>query len=944
MAEVTVNQLAETVGTPVERLLKQMKEAGLAHSEPTELVSEEDKKTLLMFLQSTHGAATSEPSKITLKRKTISTLKAPSSQGRKTVSVEVRKKRTYIKRDPSELGSEHDTEIDADFADDALDVVAEVAPIVEAVAPAPVEEHQPEAIAVVEAVAEVVVEPVQVDVEVVPEIRVEAPLTAEVKVAEAPRPHVTGRLTLERKEVSDPEVSRQAAILKRKELEAREKTERDAMLRAREEQQRKARADAARPAGAAVAAAPEAGAAAAPGTAADDAKKVVKHKKHDVRERVSTPTGGDSFDDDGRKKSRVVKERGATVTALRGKPRAQTLAIGGDEFDEDGGRIRRRKKHKEQRQHGFEKPTEAMVREVELGEAITVGDLAAKMSVKSVEVVKELMKLGVMATINQVIDQDTASLVIAELGHKVKLVSATAVEDNLLDEFRRREGTQLKRAPVVTVMGHVDHGKTSLLDYIRKTRVASGEAGGITQHIGAYHVETGHGVVTFLDTPGHAAFTAMRARGAKCTDVVILVVAADDGVMPQTIEAIQHARAANVPIVVAVNKVDKDGADPERVRSELSQHGVISEAWGGDTQFVEVSAHTGQGIGDLLDAILLQAEVLELKAASDIPASGVVVESRLDKGRGVVATILVQNGTLRQGDILLVGRYYGRVRAMLDENSRQVPEAGPSIPVEILGLDGTPEAGEEFFVIENEKRAREVAEFRDRAARETRMARQGAAKLDAMFANMATGGKKSLNVVLKTDVRGSLEALQAALRDIGNDEVEVTVVGAGVGAITESDVNLALTATAVIFGFNVRADNSARQLVEREGVDMRYYSVIYDLIDDVKQALSGLLAPEMREEIVGIAEVRDVFRSPKFGAVAGCMVVEGTIARSKRIRVLRDNVVIYEGELESLRRFKDDVNEVRNGFECGIGVKNYNDVRPGDKIEVFDLRQIARTI
>jgi len=953
MAEVTVNQLAETVGTPVERLLKQMKEAGLSHNEPTEFVSDEDKKTLLMFLQSAHGAATVEPSKITLKRKTISTLKAPSSQGKKTVSVEVRKKRTYVKRDPSELLAEggvlSDDEIEIDDSGEAALASASEAPVSTPVAEVEAEVEVPIVEAAQDAPA-VIAEPVIVATEPAPVVSAEAEVASDEVIAaeksveparqEYSRPHVTGRLkapreTLERKEI-DPEVSRQAAILKRKEMEAREKTERDAMLRAREEQQRKAKeAPVVRPGP--VVAVPEAAT-----VAADDAKKTIKHKKHEVRERV---VGTEGFDDDGRKKGRVVKDKGTPVVTLRGKPRAAALSLGSDdEFDEGGGRMRRRKKHKEQRQHGFEKPTEAIVREVELGEAITVGDLAAKMSVKSVEVVKELMKLGVMATINQVIDQDTATLVITELGHKVKLVSSTAVEDNLLDEFRRREGTQLKRAPVVTVMGHVDHGKTSLLDYIRKTKVASGEAGGITQHIGAYHVETGHGVVTFLDTPGHAAFTAMRARGAKATDVVILVVAADDGVMPQTEEAIQHARAANVPIVVAMNKIDKESADPERVRRELSQHGVISESWGGDTQFVEVSAHTGQGIDDLLDAVLLQAEVLELKAASDVPASGVVVESRLDKGRGVVATILVQNGTLRQGDIVLVGRHYGRVRALLDENSRQVPEAGPSIPVEILGLDGTPEAGEEFFVIENEKRAREVAEFRDRAARETRMARQGVAKLDAMFANMATGGKKSLNVVLKTDVRGSLEALQTALRDIGTDEVEVTVVGAGVGAITESDVNLALTASAVLFGFNVRADNSARQLVEREGVDMRYYSVIYDLIDDVKQALSGLLAPEMREEIVGIAEVRDVFRSPKFGAVAGCMVVEGTVARNKRIRVLRDNVVVYEGELESLRRFKDDVAEVRNGFECGIAVKNYNDVRPGDKIEVFDLRQIARTI
>jgi translation initiation factor IF-2 len=566
------------------------------------------------------------------------------------------------------------------------------------------------------------------------------------------------------------------------------------------------------------------------------------------------------------------------------------------------------------------------------------------MAVKSGVVIKELMKLGVMATINQMIDRDTATLVVEELGHRVKYISADALEEDLTETLAQHEGTPEPRAPVVTVMGHVDHGKTSLLDYIRKAKVASGEAGGITQHIGAYHVETGHGMISFLDTPGHAAFTAMRARGAKSTDIVILVVAADDGVMPQTIEAVQHARAAGVPLIVAVNKIDKEGADPDRVKNELSAQEVIPEEWGGDTQFVHVSAITGDGIDALLDAVLLQAELLELKAPKDGPAQGIVIESRLDKGRGPVASLLVQSGTLRQGEIVLAGLQYGRVRAMLDENGQSIETAGPSIPVEILGLDGTPDAGDQFAVVESEKQARDLADYRQAKMRENKLQRQQAAKLDNMFESMTAGEKKTLNVVVKADVRGSLEAIQAALLDLGNEEVQVNIVSSGVGGIAETDVTLAITSSAVIFGFNVRADAAARRLVENEGVDLRYYNVIYDLIDDVKQALSGMLAPEMREEIVGIAEVREVFNSPKFGQVAGCMVTEGTVYRSKPIRVLRDNVVIYEGELESLRRFKDDASEVRNGMECGIGVKNYNDVQVGDQIEVFEVKEVARSL
>ena len=605
---------------------------------------------------------------------------------------------------------------------------------------------------------------------------------------------------------------------------------------------------------------------------------------------------------------------------------------------------RRKRLSDEPNQHGFEQPTEKIIYDVNIPENITVGDLAQQMAVKAGEVIKELMNLGVMANINQMLDQDTATLVVEELGHRVVLKSAEAVEEKLEETLASQEGTPEPRAPVVTVMGHVDHGKTSLLDYIRESRVASGEAGGITQHIGAYHVKTDKGMITFLDTPGHAAFTAMRARGAKSTDIVILVVAADDGVMPQTEEAIQHARAAEVPIVVAVNKIDKEAADPERVKNELAAKEVIPEEWGGDTQFIPVSAHTGQGIDELLDALLLQSELLELTAPADVPASGIVIESRLDKGRGAVASLLIQQGTLKQGDIVLAGLQYGRVRAMLDENGQQIKEAGPSIPVEILGLDGTPDAGDPVVAVENEKRAREVADFRQEKMRSSKLARQQAAKLDNMFETMTAGSVQTLNLIIKADVRGSFEALQGALADLGNDEVKVNIVSGGVGGISETDISLAMTSSAIIIGFNARADSKARSVAENEGIEIRYYNVIYDLIDDVRAALSGMLSPELREEIVGIAEVRDVFRSPKFGQIAGCMVTEGTVYRSKPIRVLRDNVVIYEGELESLRRFKDDANEVRSGTECGIGVKNYTDVKVGDLIEVFDVNEVARSL
>ncbi|URL02795.1 translation initiation factor IF-2 [Avibacterium sp. 20-126] len=595
-------------------------------------------------------------------------------------------------------------------------------------------------------------------------------------------------------------------------------------------------------------------------------------------------------------------------------------------------------------QQGFTKPAAPVNRDVVIGETITVAELANKMAVKATEIIKTMMKMGEMVTINQVIDQETAQLVAEEMGHKVILRKENELEESVLGD-RDVNAEKVNRAPVVTIMGHVDHGKTSLLDYIRKAKVAAGEAGGITQHIGAYHVETDDGkMITFLDTPGHAAFTSMRARGAKATDIVVLVVAADDGVMPQTIEAIQHAKAAGVPIVVAVNKIDKPEANPDRVEQELLQHEVIAEKFGGDTQFVYVSAKKGTGVDELLEAILLQSEVLELSAVKDGMATGVVIESYLDKGRGPVATILVQSGTLRRGDIVLCGFEYGRVRAMRDENGKDISEAGPSIPVEVLGLSGVPSAGDEATVVRDEKKAREVALYRQGKFREVKLARQQKAKLENMFSNMAEGDVAELNVIVKADVQGSVEAIVQALQELSTAEVKVNVVGSGVGGITETDATLAAASNAIIVGFNVRADASARRIIENENIDLRYYSIIYELLNEIKAAMSGMLQPEFKQEIIGLAEVRDVFRHPKFGAIAGCMVTEGVVKRNNPIRVLRDNVVIFEGELESLRRFKDDVAEVRNGMECGIGVKNYNDVKVGDQIEVFEVVEIKRSI
>ncbi|MEJ2059628.1 MAG: translation initiation factor IF-2 [Gammaproteobacteria bacterium] len=881
MSKVTVRQLADVVGTPVDRLLEQLKEAGLAINDPDASVSEEEKMQLLEHLRQAHGKAAGEGRKITLRRKTTSEIKVSGNQGRaKTVNVEVRRKRTYVKR-PSE---------------------AEQQPEVEATPP-PAAPEAPEMPAAEKA----------------PEPKAEPVAKEEpVAVEPAPEPEAAPEPAPEPKPAARKSKTAQMAEMLEKERKAREEAQRKAeeeRKAAAEEAQRKAEAEKARREAEAEKARVEKAAAAEPAAAKEKAG--------------------------GRGKSRKTRERGEPTLYGREELHVAT--------DKSG---RRRKKPKRAvtpaavavGKHGFERPTAPVVQEVEIPEAISVGDLAKRMAVKAGEVLKALMGMGVMANINQTLDQDTATLVVEEMGHIAKAAQATDVEADLITVTEEETRPESARPPVVTIMGHVDHGKTSLLDYIRRAKVVEGEAGGITQHIGAYHVETDKGGITFLDTPGHAAFTAMRARGAKVTDVVILVVAADDGVMPQTLEAIQHAKAAGVPIVVAVNKIDKPEADPERVMTELSKHEVIPEGWGGDTMFVNVSAKTGQGVDDLLDAVLLQSEVLELKAPDTGPASGVVVESSLDKGRGPVATVLIQRGVLNQGDMLLTGEEFGRVRAMFDENGNQVKKAGPSTPVLVLGLSGTPNAGDDVMVVENERKAREVADFRRAKSREQKLASQQAAKLENLFNQMQEGEKQTVNLLIKADVQGSAEALRDSLTKLSTDEVEVKIVSLGVGGIAESDVNLAVASQAFIIGFNVRADGAARRLAEEHGVDIRYYSVIYDVIDDVKQALSGLLSPELREEIIGVAEVKDVFKASGFGAVAGCLVVEGSVRRGNPIRVLRDNVVIYEGELESLRRHKDDVNEVRTGTECGIAVKNYNDVRPGDQIEVYERIEVARTL
>ena len=854
MADVTVKQLAADIDAPVDRLLRQIVEAGLKARSEADSVTSDEKQQLLTYLRKNHGESEGEPKKITLKRKTTTTLKAGRA---KTVNVEVRKRRTFIKR----------AEIEPEAAK------PEVAPT-----PAAQEED-----------VKVAAEPAPQD---------QAP-QQDAAAVEAP---VAKEKTVEAA-VGEPQAEEKSAKKIVAEPEPEIPAPEDMPIPPPEEGEGKDR----------------------------------KAKKKKEKEKEKARGRGDETEE-GKPKKKSAGHRGP-----RNRPAEEPLVINEEEEDTTLRKPLRAKKKPKEKRHAFERPTKPMVREVDIPETITVGDLAQRMAVKSADVIKKLMGMGVMATINQALDQETAVLVTEELGHKANTVSEDAFEEEVLSEFTVEGKEKTKRAPVVSVMGHVDHGKTSLLDYIRRAKVADSESGGITQHIGAYHVETDRGMVSFLDTPGHAAFTAMRARGAQCTDIVILVVAADDGVMPQTREAVEHARSAGVPLVVAINKMDKEDADPERIKGELAGMQVIPEEYGGDVQFIPVSAHTGEGIDALLEALLLQAEILELEASPDAAARGVVVESSLERGRGSVATVLVQNGTLRQGGMVVAGGFFGKIRAMTDEAGKQVKEAGPSIPVEILGLNGTPNAGDEFFVVADEKKAKELAEFRQTREREQRLHRQQAAKLENLFENMGKDEVKTLNMVLKTDVRGSLEAITKSLQDLGNEEVQVKMVSSGVGGIAETDISLAMATNAVIFGFNVRADNAAKKLVEQEGLDLRYYSIIYNLIDDVKAALTGMLAPEFREDIIGIADVRDVFRSPKYGQVAGCMVTEGNVYRNKPIRVLRDNVVIFEGELESLRRFKDDVPEVRNGMECGIGVKGY-DVKVGDQIEVFDRVRVERKL
>ena len=743
----------------------------------------------------------------------------------------------------------------------------------------------------------------------------ERPPAAPPPVAEA-KP---SQVEIEAERIRQQELARKAAEEEVRENAARRQREKEEQERLRKEQLARLEEEAKRAAEAARAA--EGAKSAAAAEAARPQERVGKRVKDRIDRAKERERARDDEFGDGRSRRRELSLKRQPRPSRRRVPTSISIETKGGEFT---------------------RPQDTIQREVELPEFIQVGELAQRMSVKAGEVIKTLMEMGVMATINQPLDQETATLVVEEMGHKVKLVAADEIEQEHKESLII-DGESEPRTAVVTVMGHVDHGKTSLLDYIRDTRVVAGEAGGITQHIGAYRVSTEFGDISFLDTPGHAAFAAMRARGARATDIVVLVVAGDDGVMPQTEEAVQHAKASEVPLIVAINKMDLEGADPERIKNELSALDVIPEDWGGDTQFVEVSAETGDGVDRLLEAVNLQAEILELKAVPDAPGQGVVVESRLDRGRGPVATLLVQNGTLKRGDIVIAGEHYGRVRLMMNERGEPVEEAGPSVPVEILGLNATPEAGDDFSVVGDERRARELAEFRADQSQARRNVKQ-AANIESIFADLAQGERRVLKVVLKADVRGSLEAISQACGKLGNDEVGVNIVRAGVGGITESDAMLALTSDAAIFGFNVRADNNAKAVIEREGIDLHYYSVIYELLDDIRGILENLLAPEIREEIVGTAEVRDVFPAPRFGQVAGCMVIDGTVARNKQIRVLRDNVVIFEGELESLRRFKDDVAEVRSGLECGIGVRNYNDVRVGDKIEVFESGEVARTL
>jgi translation initiation factor IF-2 len=846
MSKVTVSQLADVLGVDSNKLLAQLKDAGIKADSGEDSVSNDDKKRLLAHLRASHGKIESDataPRRVTLKRKSVSELRVPGSGPRastRTVNVEIRKRRTYVKREvvQEEIGT------GASDREDARRILEE------SLAQREADEHARQE---------------QVD-------------------------KVRAKKDEEARQAAEQLALQEAEEKNRKEAEERAQRE-EARRRAEDEERRREE---------------------------ERSRKLAEEQRRREKEKGKSKTRY------GRKELHVAE--GAAARRRKAGPRMRPSASARPS------------------EHGFSRPTAPVVREVEVPEAITVADLAKQMAVKVGEVIKVMMRMGMMVTINQSLDQDTAMLVAEEMGHAAKPATQKDVEQELIAEEDVDLGEEVTRPPVVTVMGHVDHGKTSLLDYIRHTHVVEGEAGGITQHIGAYHVKTDRGIVTFLDTPGHAAFTAMRARGAQATDIVILVVAADDGVMPQTREAIQHARAAETPIIVAINKVDRAEADVDRVRTDLSKEEVIPEDWGGKDIFINVSAKTGEGVDALLEAILLQAEVMELTANPDARARGVVVESSLDKGRGPIATLLIQQGTLHRGDMILAGREYGRVRAMFDENGESIESAGPSMPAVVQGLSGVPQAGDEVLAVANERKAREASAQRQDRERETRLARQQAAKLQNLFETMGQEEQTNVNLLIRADVQGSVEALRDALTRLSTDEVKVNVVASGVGAITENDATLAQASSAIIIGFNVRADATARKVIQEHELDLHYYSVIYDAIDEVKAAITGLLGTEVREQIVGLAEVKDVFRSSKFGAIAGCLVVEGVVRRHNPIRVLRENVVIFEGELESLRRFKDDVNEVQSGTECGIGVKMYNDIKPGDHIECFERIEVARTL
>jgi len=874
MSDKTVQELAGIVGIPLDRLLVQMKEAGITAHSAEDTINDDEKMALLGHLRKRHGkdeeTEASAAKKVTLKRRTVTSLKQGTVPGKntKTINIQVNKQKTYIKRENA-ISDEERIELEGVKKD--LEERAQKQEVEEQL-------HRDKA------------------------AREKAEL--EAKQAAVRKLEEDARAERAKKEKETEAERHQAEKAQR--LEA--SVERNAEKVRKQAAAKKVAAE--KKAGGGVAKRPVVRKPAA-ATSGKPAEKAAT-----VHRRADKPAGGarPSYGKKGRKKGGKGKNEKQFIVDPNAK-------------------------------HTFAMPTEIAAKDINIPENIIVSELAQKMSVKAAEVIKHLMKLGIMSTINQSIDQETAVILVEEMGHTPIMTSEEDHETDMLAEHTEAdEREEFPRAPIVTIMGHVDHGKTSLLDYIRETRVASGEAGGITQHIGAYQVKTDHGAVTFLDTPGHAAFTAMRARGADVTDVVIVVVAADDGVMPQTKEAVEHARAAKVPMIVAMNKMDKPEANPDKVMQELSAIGVVAEEWGGDVQFIKVSAKTGEGVNDLIESLILQSEIIELKAPSEGKASGLVIESRLDKGRGAVATVMVQKGTLEQGQIVLCGHEYGRVRAMFDENGSNVKVAGPSTPVEILGLSGTPNAGDDFIVVTSERAARELAEHREDRSKLTRNAAQQASKLEEVFSKMAAGETSNLNIIIKTDVQGSLEALRESLNNLSTDEVSVKVVYGGVGGINEGDANLALASGAILMGFNVRADATARKLIVEKDIDLHYYSVIYDAIDEVKKSLSGMLSPEIKEKIVGLAEVRDVFRSPKFGSIAGCMVIDGFVKRNLPIRVLRDNVVIYEGQLESLRRFKDDATEVKMGMECGIGVKNYNDVKVGDQIEVFERFEVQREL